>query len=180
MKMILEAAKVLVSVSVLLCANGQAFGDVPAAEERESIVHHSQTTLNVDLNPQTVICSQADYSMPMLKVLVPGLAGITLLDHQNQGAGAPCMTTGQRCSRRAGDKGALPADILQGNPRIEKAEVSVTAIRVEEIDHATKTCTTYLKEHVETMIGGKRFFHERTASLGTRSYVDCLSTPSVP
>ena len=178
MKRILETAKILVSLTVLMGAHGQASDDVPAAEVRESIVHQSKTVLNVDLNSQTVICSQADYSMPMLKVLIPGLAGITLLDHQNQGAGAPCMTTGQRCSRRTGDKGASPAEMLQGNPRVEKTKVSVAAIRVEEIDHAAKTCSTYLKEHVESMIAGKRFFHERTATLGTRNYADCVATPA--
>ena len=177
MKRILAAAKFLVSISVLMGVNARASGDVPAAEERESIVHQSKTILSVDLNPQTVICSQANYSMPMLKVLIPGLAGITLLDHQNRGAGAPCMTTGQRCSLRAGDKGALPVDVLQGNPRVENAEVSVTATRVEEIDQSAKTCTTYLKEHVESTIAGKRFFHERTASLGIRNYADCVGIP---
>ena len=147
----------------------------PVAETREAVVHKTTTTILVDLNDKTVVCSRADYAMPVLKVLIPGLSDITLLNHQNFRAGAPCVTTGETCARSTagGFAEATPESILQGRSGTEQAEVTVTLSRIETIDHKEKTCVVTMREDVETTIRGKRLFHNREADIGSRVYTDC-------
>lgn len=66
-----------------------------AIETREELVHETTTSVELELTPESVICSHADYSSTFLKVLIPQLAAITLLDHQNTDAGAPCVAAGE-------------------------------------------------------------------------------------
>ena len=111
--------------------------------------------------------------MPMLKVLIPGLSDITLLDHQNTGATAPCVTTGESCISWSANKRASPEDILQGRPGLESADILVTAKRIETINHTEQTCEISIEEKVETEIRGKKLFHTRENSLGSRPYGEC-------
>lgn len=150
--------------------SAQAARAATGFESRSVDVHRSTRTIHVDLNPKTVLCSKADYSMPMLKVLIPELAGITLLDHQNTGAGAPCVTTGQVCDF----DGVGPEAILQGRSGRESIQVEVIAERFESIDHQTQKCEVMLKETVNTVIRGQTLTHERWADLGQRNYQDCI------
>ncbi|HUS67014.1 MAG TPA: MYXO-CTERM sorting domain-containing protein [Kofleriaceae bacterium] len=150
-----------------LAANASA-----AVESREELVHETTTSVDLELTPETVICSHADYSATFLKVLIPQLASITLLDHQNTDAGAPCVAAGE-CAP-FGDH--APADILDGADTSETVDITVRAIRMDDIDHDAQTCTTTLKERVDLVIRGVPFAHERYASLGTRPYGDCISS----
>lgn len=144
----------------------------PDFESRAVEVHKSVNSIGVELNAKTVLCSRADYAMPMLKVLIPELAGITLLDHQNTGAGAPCVTTGQVCDL----DGAIGPDlILQGKDGREQIQVEVKADRIENVDHQQKKCQVNLREEVTTVIRGQKLTHERWADLGERSYADCVA-----
>lgn len=147
-------------------------------ESNEVVLHEKHQALTVALNPGTVLCSRADYSVPMLKVLLPGLEDITLLDHQNRGAGAPCVTTGERCQFSPADNSfAKPEDILQGRNGDEQIAVDVKVSRIETIDHANKVCTVQMHETVDTEIRGKKLTHERFADLGDRPYADCVRNP---
>ena len=150
-----------------LAANASA-----AVESREELVHETTTSVDLELTPDTVICSHADYSATFLKVLIPQLASITLLDHQNTDAGAPCVAAGE-CAP-FGDH--APADILDDADTSETVDITVRAIRMDDIDHDAQTCTTTLKERVDLVIRGVPFAHERYASLGTRPYGDCISS----
>lgn len=170
--------KLLSTTSLLLLASllniSQAQAARPEQETKETIVHRTTTVVDVDLNEKTVVCSRADYAMPMLKVLIPQLDDITLLEHQNFGATAPCVTTGETCflGSRSG-KGASPDDILQGNPQVVKANVTVTEKRIEYRDNKEETCLVELVETVETEIRGKKLFHERRQSLPGRTFGRC-------
>jgi hypothetical protein len=139
-------------------------------EWSEVIVHQSITPVEVDLNESTVLCSHADYSAAYLKVLIPKLAELTLLNHQNAGAGAPCVAAG-KCKPFGN---AEPADILDPYLPIELVPVTVTVLRGQSVDHVKKTCTISLIERVNTTIRGVPFTHQRAASLGTRPYTDCV------
>lgn len=143
-----------------------------AVETREELVHETTTSVDLLLTPETVICSHADYSANFLKVLIPQLAGITLLDHQNTDAGAPCVAAGE-CAP-FGDH--APDDILDEADTSETVGIRVRATRLEEIDHDAQTCTTSLRERVDLEIRGVRFAHERYAPLGSRPYGDCTSS----
>ncbi len=147
-----------------------------AVETREELVHETTTSVDLLLTPETVICSHADYSASFLKVLIPQLASITLLDHQNTDAGAPCVAAGE-CAP-FGDH--APSDILDEADTSETVDITVRALRVDEIDHEAQTCATTLRERIDLVIRGVPFAHERSASLGSRPYGDCTAIADDP
>jgi uncharacterized protein (TIGR03382 family) len=140
------------------------------AESRfaETIVHKTTTNMSIELNANTVLCSAADYGSPHLKVLIPKLASLTLLDHQNFGAGAPCVAAGE-CA-----PGNMPEDIINAQSPSEPVAMQITAVRFDETDAAAQTCETSLVERVNLTIRGKEFKHERRAYLGSRELSDCV------
>lgn len=152
--------------SLLLSWGGLATAEVTT---HERIVHETTTSHTVELTPDTVLCSAADYSFPALKILLPELAAITLLDHQNFGAGAPCVAAGQ-CGLPDGTE---PEDILNPYNQFEDVDIVVKAIRVDIVDDEALTCATSLTERVDVVVRGVPFFHERYADLGFRPYSDC-------
>jgi len=142
-----------------------------APELKETVVHDTSKSIALQLTDETVLCSSADYGALFLKVLIPQLASMTLLDHQNLGAGAPCVAAGM-CQ-----PGRMPEDILDPSEPSETVDVRVKAIRVDEIDREKQTCTTSLTERVDVTIRGFDFAHERYASLGERPISDCGIAP---
>lgn len=46
----------------------------PQWEQKESVVHRTSHQLTVELNEQTVVCSRAEYTRGVLKVLIPELS----------------------------------------------------------------------------------------------------------
>jgi MYXO-CTERM domain-containing protein len=154
------------SLALLLAWGGLATAEVST---HERIVHETTTSHTIELTPETVLCSAADYSFPALKILIPQLAAITLLDHQNFGAGAPCVAAGQ-CGLPDGTE---PSDILDPYDHFEDVDIVVKAIRVDIVDDEALTCTTSLTERVDVLVRGVLFFHERYADLGSRPYADC-------
>jgi MYXO-CTERM domain-containing protein len=157
------------AASVVLMLASTAYAEW---EVREELVHETTTAVDIELTADTVICSHADYSANFLKVLIPQLAAITLLDHQNTDAGAPCVAAGE-CAP-FGDH--APADILDDQDTTDTVDITVRATRVDEIDHDAETCNTSLTEQVDLVIRGVPFTHQRWATLGTRPYGDCISS----
>jgi hypothetical protein len=131
----------------------------------ESVVRDQTTTVGVDLNAQTVKCSAADYSMPMLKVLIPNLAALTVLNHRNTKEGAPCVAAGQ-CGAALG-----PQSILGSGAGSERIPVRVVLKKVAQLDGAV--CHVSLVETVTTEIRGVPFFHERQQAVADRAADDC-------
>jgi hypothetical protein len=136
---------------------------------RETVVHDTTTHVNIKLDASTVLCSSADYGALFLKILIPELSGITLLDHQNTGAGAPCVAAGP-CK-----PGNMPSDILDPYDATEAVAINVKAVRIDEVDSTAQTCTTTLREVVNVDIRGTEFKHERFSSLGERPISDCVA-----
>jgi len=149
----------------LLAASASVASAFPTYEE--VLVHDTTTAVEVALNEDTVLCSAADYGALYLKVGLPQLAKLTLLDHQNVGAGAPCVAAGI-CTT-----GNMPQDIINPNHPTETVQINVKAFRADEVDTAADTCSTYLVERVAVTIRGVEFTHERTAPLGSRKVADC-------
>jgi uncharacterized protein (TIGR03382 family) len=136
----------------------------------ETVVHDTTTNVDLTLDESTVLCSSADYGALFLKVLIPQLAQLTLLDHQNTGAGAPCVASGL-C-----EAGNEPSDIIDSSDPNETVAVNVKAVRQDMVDTDAQTCDTYLIERVNVTIRGIAFTHERTAPLGSRAYSDCVTS----
>lgn len=136
----------------------------------ETLVHDTTTAVEITLDESTVLCSSADYGALFLKVGMPELAAVTLLDHQNIGAGAPCVAAGLCVP------GNMPSDIIDAADPTETVDINVKALRGDSTDSTAQTCETYLIERVRVVIRGVEFTHERTAPLGSRPFADCVSS----
>lgn len=133
------------------------------ASASEVIVSDQNVQLNVDISTTKVKLSQADYSSPVVKVLVPELADVTVLNHRNTSEGAPCMATYETLS---------PEEVVKDNPAIEKVNFNIKLIK-----NAVKTndgkCTVFLEEHIEATIRGFLFEHFKSTTVGDRHIDDC-------
>lgn len=128
------------------------------------VVRDETTVVSVELNAKTVKCSRADYASPMLKVLIPALADLTVLNHRNTREGAPCVA--------AGECGAMgPEDILRGGEGTDRIPVRVVVRKVAELDG--EICRVTLVETVTATIRGVPFFHERSHPVEERVPADC-------
>jgi uncharacterized protein (TIGR03382 family) len=143
------------------------------ADYRETVVHDTTTNVEIDLNSSTVLCSAADYGALFLKIGMPELAGITLLDHQNAGAGAPCVAAGI-CA-----PGNEPKDLIDPAHPTEIVPINVKAVRFDVVDKAAGTCETSLIERVHLVVRGIEFNHERQVELVSRKAADCTSGTSL-
>ncbi len=159
-------------VVLLLGSTQPAAADI---RETSTVVHATRTAVDLDLSDQTVLCSAADYGSTFLKVLIPELAGLTLLDHQNSGAGAPCVAAGECIT------GEEPAALIDASRPVERVDVTVEARRYDVVDTEAQVCSVTLVETVGVRIRGVDFTHERFAALGDRAYSDCIAAelPSV-
>lgn len=128
--------------------------------------------LEVELNSETVLCSDADYGAKFLKILIPQLSELTFLDHRNSGAGAPCVGAGM-CGNDWHD-GPVPSDILDTAKPTEQITVKIELERNFAINHITQDCSVTLIEKITTSVRGIDFFHILQAQLGKRNYEDCL------
>lgn len=135
----------------------------------EQVITDNTTTIGVELNENTVKCSAADYSAPMLKVLVPELARLTVLNHRNTNEGAPCLAAGECKWEQGGWKG--PEAILKPGSGSEQIRVRVVLKKVLALEGTT--CRVTLVETVTTKIRGVPFFHERQHALAERVADDC-------
>ncbi|HXT00741.1 MAG TPA: hypothetical protein VN915_08715 [Elusimicrobiota bacterium] len=138
----------------------------PAArpEAEGAVIGDKTTDVDVELNAKTVKCSAADYSGPMLKVLVPGLADLTILNHRNTKEGAPCIAAG-RCR----DLG--PQAILKDGEGTLRIPVRVVLKKL--LSTEGDVCHVTLVETVTTKIRGVPFFHERYQAVADRPAADC-------
>tara|TARA_R110002072_G_scaffold534_7_gene4150 strand:- start:54546 stop:55028 length:483 start_codon:yes stop_codon:yes gene_type:complete len=139
-------------------------------EVKERVLSDVTTEMNIKLSPSTVKCSSAGYGMSFLKVLIPELKDITLFDHRNFGESAPCVAAG--ACLPMGE--FSPTDILGDEQSEETILVNVKLIRVFNINHALKTCDVSLKEKILTTIRGIEFNHQRSDSVISRNFEDCL------
>ena len=138
-------------------------------EERERVIQDTVFPLEVALNAETVLCASADYSDSFLKIVIPGVANVTLFDHRNASVGAPCIAAGP-CTEEHN-----PQTLLQHSdaPQDEIA-LRVLLTGIYAIDHDQQTCTVLLKEELFTTIRDVPFYHERQGMVSERAYADCL------
>ena len=163
--------RLLISASaVVVLLGGSAFAQKTGSEFRRTLVQTSGHAMTIEVSPDTVLCTNVGYGVSFLKVLIPELAPITLLDHQNIGAGAPCVAAGM-CGP-IGD--ASPSDILEEDNNEENVEVFIKVYRQDAISHDAQTCTVSLVEQIDVNIRGLAFTHQVSAGLGSRNYQDCL------
>lgn len=151
-------------VAALLAFGGLSAGAQEIENSREVVLAERTVNLNVDISSAKLKLSRADYSSPVVKVLVPELADATILDHRNTGEGAPCMATYQALS---------PEEIIQNNPAVELVPMTITLKKILTPDRANGRCLVVLDERIEGKIRGFVFEHQRAIEVGARHLDDC-------
>jgi hypothetical protein len=139
-------------------------GSISGVARADALLSEREVDLNVDISTTKVKLSQSDYVAPVVKVLVPDLADVTILDHRNTGEGAPCLATYETRN---------PQDVIQGNPIVEKVKFKVT-LQKNLLPNITEgICQVSLAEDIHGMIRGFNFRHHRDQVIGNRSIEDC-------
>nr|WP_295905864.1 hypothetical protein [uncultured Bdellovibrio sp.] len=135
------------------------------ANENETVVSRKTVRLPVDLSQAGVRSSNKGYGTTYLvKILVPGLAAETLLNHRNEGESAPCLATYQT---------DLVEDVIKNNPAVENFDFEIIQKKVVYPDTTNKTCTVMLVEDVSAVVRGFNFVHHRSVELPARHIDDC-------
>ena len=152
-------------VKLGLLALLMGLGSIATAQAGEDVVlSEKEVTLNVDISTTKMKLSKADYSSPVVKVLVPELADVTILDHRNTGESAPCLATYETLD---------PKDVIQGNPATEKVNFKVMLVKHTWAETSQNICHVKLIERVEGNIRGFKFTHDIQRSMGIRHMDDC-------
>jgi hypothetical protein len=145
-----------------------ALGEARAVEDNNStvtrVMQKKTVILPVEVSAGSVHLSRADYSTPLVKILVPALADITLLDHRNFSEGAPCMATND--TKRVDD-------VIQGRPATENVPFNVTLTKIAYVDKENNICRVTLEESLDARIRGFTFTHVRYSDLPDRVVEDC-------
>src|SRR5262245_11411796 len=83
---------------------GIEIGNASGITQDTRVIRDQVTPVNVALNAETVKCSIQGYDVARLKVIIPQLAGLTVLNHRNENEGGPCVAAGA-CRPFGGDVG---------------------------------------------------------------------------
>ena len=127
-----------------------------------TIISEKTVTLPVDISTTKVRKTASDYSFPVVKVLIPALADVTLLNHRNTGEGAPCMAT----------YGTHEVDdVIQNDPRT--VDVKFKLPHTKDAWLVANVCKVRLTETVEGKIRGFVFTHSRSVDMPDRHVDDC-------
>jgi hypothetical protein len=142
------------------------------ANANEVVVSEREVELNVDISESTVKLSRADYSAAVVKILIPEIADVAILDHRNTNEGAPCMATYETQS---------PSSVVGGDPKKEKIKFKITLERQAFFNRSVNpdgsldsgVCEVYLIETINGVIRGFNFNHVESVLVGTRHPDDC-------
>jgi hypothetical protein len=138
-------------------------------EERIVLMYEKTVPMEVKIDNTNVKLSRADYSVPVVKVLIPALADATLLNHRNSTEGAPCMATYQT---------HLPSAVIGHGPGKDTINVNIKVSKSLYVARSPEknnelVCYVQLNEDIETNIRGFKFVHHQVGSLNTRHIDDC-------
>lgn len=139
-------------------------GGVANAQVFEVEVSQRIVDVLVDISTTKVKLSDAGYEAPVLKVLVPELADVTIMDHRNEGESAPCLATYDTLNIE---------EVVQGDPSIERVPLTITLSKLLSKDPENKLCHVMLAERIDGEIRGFNFNHLRQIPVGTRHIDDC-------
>lgn len=154
MKQLILSAAIILAATV---AKAQLAG--------ETIITKKTVKLEVDLSSTGIRSSNLGYGETFyVKILVPGLAAETLLNHRNEGETAPCLATFETFKVE---------DVVQNNPVKETHDFEIVQKKVFYPNEADKTCQVELVEEVSTKVRGFNFVHVRSTALPTRHIDDC-------
>lgn len=133
------------------------------AQSSQTVVSQKVVTIPVDLNTAKLKFTNLGYSVPLVKVIVPELAGETLLNHRNEGEDGPCLFTYDAFK---------VDDVLQDNPEVIDTKFTIKLTRSIFVLH--NVCKVTLIETVEADIRGFLFQHSLSTPMPDRIIEDCF------
>ncbi len=133
------------------------------AQSSQTIISEKVVTFPVDLNTTRLKFTSLGYSAPLVTVIVPELAGDTLLNHRNEGEDGPCLFTYDAFR---------VDDVLQDNPEVLDTQFTIKVIRSVFVHH--NVCKVTLTETVEADIRGFLFQHSLSTPMPDRIIEDCF------
>jgi hypothetical protein len=147
-------------ISSLFCSFALA-----AQAQASTLISSRVVTVPVDISTAKVVKTNKGYGTTYLvKILVPGLAGPTLMNHRNEGESAPCLATYQTDDI---------SDVTQGRPETVNADMKIDLVKDVYVSDGDKICHVTLTENISTTIRGFTFVHTRSAEMPTRDSEDC-------
>lgn len=150
---------------LLFCLQFKAYAEGYSVER---VLKDSTTFIVLELNHDTVFCTDRGYGDIRLKVSVPQLDYLAHFDHRVSGEALPCMAAG-----RCGDD-LSPETIIRPNEKLEVAAVRVRLFEVLYLDDEEKSCTSYRYEQVSSYLRGNNFFHTAGSESESVEYDKCL------
>jgi hypothetical protein len=160
----MNSKQIVLTLGAALVVLGSASLGFAQSTTTDKLISSREVTLPVNISPATLHLSQADYSVPVVKVLVPELAAETLMNHRNTKEGAPCLATTDTKDAN---------DIIKNNPAIEQIVFQIDLIKSVSPDLDNKVCHVWLTEKLHAVIRGAKFDHARDSALPDRSLEDC-------
>lgn len=165
---------VLLSLFVGFQAQAQEF---IAPDAKEVVIGDDTYERTVDLNDETVICLQGDYSATSFKIAVPAIDDITYLDHTSPGAPGPCINAGFcRKTEDAQFSFGSTTDFrfpLFHDVSKPKEAVQIRVIRKEVSQVYGGKCHRYYMEHISATIRGTLFQHVASMPLSSGAAEMC-------
>ena len=146
-------------LSILLAA-----ASASAELDKSAIISERTVTINIDISKVKVRLSRSGYLDPVVKILVPELADVTLLNHRNGSEGAPGMATFDTI---------FPEAVVQNNPSMESVKMNITLEKLPTINPTSQLCDITLIESIRTNIRGFNFTHEKRDVIASRAIADC-------
>ena len=129
----------------------------------ETIINEKIVSLPVDIGKAKLKFSNLGYGEThFVKIIVPELAGNTILNHRNIGEDGPCLFTRDTFELE---------DVLQNKHEVVKTNFKITLIK-NTYKHGG-TCHLTLFEDIEANIRGFHFEHRRSIPLPDRVIEDC-------
>ena len=149
-----------------VCLGLMLFGQLSFADVQNVVVSERRVILPVTISSSTVILSSAGYSAPLVKILIPSIADVTVMNHRNLGAEAPCISTYDTQN---------PNDVIKNDSRIIQQPVVIRLIKdaITTEVNGVPTCSVTLTETIDTKIRGINFTHARTTTMPDRTVADC-------
>lgn len=145
----------------------------PRFEHFTRVSLQDKFTAPLDLNTETVRCSQVGYGMEELKISVPVLKWMAIFDHANIGEEQPCMTAGA-CKAMWMEDGHTVEEFLARISGPQIAEIQRVLSESFALNHDQRSCKRTLSESLETTVGGVKFNHVVSKHIGDLPFEACL------
>lgn len=144
-----------------------------SAQEKETIISDTLHDMEVELNPQTVLCLIGDYGATSFKIAVQEINDITYLDHTSPGAPGPCINAGY-CQ----DSNGLLTEKDFRFPIFHdiskpKEKIQIRLVRKEVNQVMGTQCVRRYIEELSSTIRGTQFFHLASLPLATLNSNQC-------